>query len=496
MMCLKNNEPAWGVTNLRLAFPQKKEMFFKDLSFHYRRGEKILFLGPSGCGKSTLLQVLSGLIPKSVPLPMNTEELSIPKNWGYIFQDPDTQFCMPYVDEEIAFVLENRRISAQKMPGLIHYYLKLTGLDFPNPHRLIRTLSGGMKQRLAIASVLALEPDVLFLDEPTALLDPEGTEQLWETVRRISKDRTLVIVEHKISQILDLVARIVLFDPDGRILADGPRENVLKLHKDELDAYGIWYPDAWPAYEKHRPARVHWHSTDKPLLDLKDFSVSHGQTKCFTVPDLHVYRGEWVAVIGANGAGKSTMVEGIRGLVRHEGIMHWHLNRQEEDVAFVFQNPEYQFVTDRVDDELGFSLKLKKLPVEAIEKQVDQSLIQFSLIQQRSTHPYQLSTGQKRRLSVASSLIDRPEAVILDEPTFGQDARNTFALLDLFQSLVDRGTTVIMVTHEMEIVRRFATRVLTIAHGCLVKDSRTHGPDREEETEDGSCYPGHRQTFF
>ncbi|WP_010631181.1 ABC transporter ATP-binding protein [Sporolactobacillus vineae] len=491
-MCLKSNEPVWGVTDLRLAFPQKKDMFFKDLSFNYQKGEKILFLGPSGCGKSTLLQVLSGLIPKSVPLPVHTEKLSIPKSWGFIFQDPDTQFCMPYVDEEIAFVLENRRIDPKKMPGLIHDYLKLTGLDFSDPHRLIRTLSGGMKQRLAIASVLALEPEVLFLDEPTALLDPDGTEQLWETVRRISKGRTLLIVEHKISRILDLVARIVLFDPDGRILADGPKDQVLEQYRDELDAYGIWHPDAWPAYERRRPVPIRRQKHEEPILDLKNFSVYHGRTKCFTVPELHLYRGEWVAVIGKNGAGKSTMVEGIRSLVRHEGIMHWYLDHKEEDVSFVFQNPEYQFVTDKVEDELGFSLKLNKLPVSEIEKLVTRSLEQFALTQQRTTHPYQLSVGQKRRLSVAASLIDRPQAVILDEPTFGQDARNTFALLDLFQSLVDGGTTVIMVTHEMEIVRRFATRVLTVADGRLIGDSRVPASGRGEETENGSRYHRHQ----
>jgi energy-coupling factor transport system ATP-binding protein len=492
MMCLKSNAPSWGVTDLRLAFPQKKDMFFKDLSFNYQKGEKILFLGPSGCGKSTLLQVLSGLIPKSVPLPMHVKNLSIPKSWGFIFQDPDTQFCMPYVDEEIAFVLENRRIAPQKMPGLIHDYLKLTGLDFPDPHRLIRTLSGGMKQRLAIASVLALEPEVLFLDEPTALLDPDGTEQLWETVRRISKGRTLLIVEHKISRILDLAERIVLFDPNGHILADGPKEQVLEQYRDELDAYGIWHPDAWAAYERRRPVSIHRQRHDEPVLDLKNFSVYHGRTKCFTVPKLRLYRGEWVAIIGKNGAGKSTMIEGIRSLVRHVGTMHWYLDHKEEDVAFVFQNPEYQFVTDRVDDELSFSLELKKLPAPVIEKQVNESLRQFSLAQQRMTHPYQLSVGQKRRLSVAASLIDRPAAVILDEPTFGQDARNTFALLDLFQSLVSEGTTVIMVTHEMEIVRRFATRVLTIADGRLVGDSRVPVPGQREETENGSRCHGHR----
>lgn len=460
----------WGVSDLRLAFPKKQDMFFKDLSFHYHKGEKVLFLGPSGCGKSTLLQVLSGLIPESVQLPMRAEALSIPEDWGFIFQDPDTQFCMPYVDEEIAFVLENRKIDPSKMPELIHRYLNMTGLDFVDPHRPINSLSGGMKQRLAIASVLALEPEVLFLDEPTALLDPEGTMQLWRTVRNIGSERTWVIVEHKISQIIDFVDRIVLFDAHGKIMADGPKSELLKEHSRELDQYGIWHPGAWAGYEKSRLGNLKKKTYEKPLLDLKNFSVLRSRELKFSVSRLKIFRGEWIAIIGENGAGKSTMVEGMMDLIHRKGTIHWHLKRQEEDVAFVFQNPEYQFVTDRVDDELAFSLKQKKSGRDVIDRCVNEALDRYSLNEQRARHPFQLSVGQKRRLSVASSLIDRPEAVILDEPTFGQDARNTFALLDVLQQLVDEGTTVIMVTHEMEIVRHFATRVLTVKQGRLIGD--------------------------
>lgn len=491
-----NSPDKWGVTNLRLAFPKKKEMFFRDLTFHYRRGEKILLLGPSGCGKSTLLQVLSGLVPKSIELPMKADGVSVPENWGFIFQDPDSQFCMPYADEEIAFVLENQQVDPEKMPNLIQHYLKMVGLEFADPHRLISELSGGMKQRLAVASVLALEPEILYLDEPTALLDPEGTELLWQTVRRIGRDRTLLIVEHKIDHVLDMIDRIVLFNPEGKIIADGVKDEILQKHVKELDEYGIWYPGVWQKFEK----KNHEHRGDSPkgraLLELENFSVTRQKKIKFSLSHLTISQGEWIAIIGENGAGKSTMVEGIMGLLHYQGKVRWHLDHPRDQVAFVFQNPEYQFVTDRVDDELGLSLVLKKLGSKEIDSRVNEALDQFLLEKQRSQHPFQLSVGQKRRLSVASTLIDHPKAVILDEPTFGQDARNTFALLNLFQRLRQSGATVIMITHEMEIARHFATRVLKIKDGRLVEDScRTAERGREGE-KDGGTLDKHGQTVF
>ncbi|RYL93325.1 ABC transporter ATP-binding protein [Sporolactobacillus sp. THM19-2] len=497
MMSSKNEQRTWGVTNLRLAFPKKESMFFKDLTFHYQEGEKILFLGPSGCGKSTLLQVLSGLIPGSVELPMRTDRISLPDNWGFIFQDPETQFCMPYVDEEIAFVLENQQIERSKMPDLINHYLRMVGLFFPDSHRLIRTLSGGMKQRLAIASVLALEPEVLFLDEPTALLDPDGTRALWETVREVSHKRTLIIVEHKINHVLDFIDRVVLFNTSGEIIADGPKSEVIRNHEKELDDDGIWYPGAWPSYEKERSGHAARSKFHDPLLDLDQFCVYRNKAVTFSLAELKIRQGEWIAIIGENGAGKSTMVEGIMGLIPCSGHVRWHLDHPEDEIAFVFQNPEYQFVTDRTDDEMGFSLVLRGTPPEVVEESVNDSLDRFSLTDQRRQNPFQLSVGQKKRLSVASALITRPKVVILDEPTFGQDARNTFALLDVFQKLRESGTTIIMVTHEMEIVRHFATRVLEIHEGRLVSDRlQTDKPRGREGEADGPYLDGHGQMVF
>lgn len=187
------------------------------------------------------------------------------------------------------------------------------------------------------------------------------------------------------------------------------------------------------------------------------------------------------------------MIEGIMKLLRTKGKIRWVFDHPEDHVQFVFQNPEYQFVTDQVDAELGFSLKVNNLTEEAIDKQVNEQLLRYALEEQKHQHPFQLSVGQKRRLSVASALITYPDVLILDEPTYGQDARNTFALLDLFQQLREEGTTIIMVTHEMEIVRHYATRVLKIKDGRIVEDSVNSSG---EEMKSGQRMDQHEQIIF
>ncbi|TCP31586.1 energy-coupling factor transport system ATP-binding protein [Scopulibacillus darangshiensis] len=485
MMSLINK--GFGVENLRLAFPKQKEMLLKDLTCHYKKGEKILLLGPSGCGKSTLMKVLCGLIPQSIEVPMKADNMSIPDKWGYVFQDPDSQFCMSYVDEEIAFVLENQQIPQNDMPALIDKYLKAVGLDLENSHMLIQELSGGMKQRLATASALALDPDVLFLDEPTAMLDPEGTRDLWETVRQITHGKTVVVVEHKIDHILDFIDRIILFNENGEIITDGPADDILTNYQKQLKEYGIWYPGVWEGRYGETDMAIDplEQAEQRVYMKLDHFTVYRKKRPKVSIPELSIGRGEWVTIIGENGAGKSTLLEGMMDLLKYKGEKRWFVENDETKVSFVFQNPEFQFVTDRVSEELGFSLNVKNMDPDKIEKKVKAELIRFSLNKQKDQHPYQLSTGQKRRLSVASTLIEEPTVILLDEPTFGQDAKNTFELLELFEGFRKKGAAIVMVTHEMEIVHRFATRAIRLANGNIDEDKLTARGRRQVDGEDG-----------
>ncbi|MCT2534269.1 ATP-binding cassette domain-containing protein [Aquibacillus koreensis] len=468
-----------SVRNLRLKFPGAESLLFRDFSLSFRKGEKVLIIGPSGSGKSTLLQVLTGLIPNSIEVPIKAEKIQVPSSWGFLFQDPDTQFCMPFVDEELAFVLENLQVPQEKMRDRMLHYLKQVGLHLEDIHTNINKLSGGMKQRLAIASVLALEPEVLFLDEPTAMLDPDGTKEVWDTIKSIGEDKTLIIVEHQIDHIVAFVDRVILLNDQGSIVADGPSETVFKENKQFLIDKGIWYPNVWKDYlastNKKAPVKS-VKEEDRPSLHVSKFVGFRGKEQKIAIDNACVYPGEWITVIGKNGAGKSTLLHALMQLVKSKGDYRiFEQKYQEIDtftnfLTFVFQNPEFQFVTNSVYDEIAFTLRLEKWPEDRIVERVNKLIEIFHLRNVRENHPYQLSMGQKRRLSVAAAIVKEQPILLLDEPTFGQDAKNTFGMLEQLEQLREKGTIIIMVTHDLSIVEYFATRVWTISEGRLVED--------------------------
>ncbi|WP_404449022.1 ATP-binding cassette domain-containing protein [Sutcliffiella horikoshii] len=464
-------EPIIQLNHLRLKYPGG-ERIFEDLSIKIRKGEKVLILGPSGGGKSTLIQVLAGLIPNVVEVPMIVKDQLLPNSWGYVFQDPDAQFCMPYVDEELAFVLENLAIPKEKMGRRIAEALDMVGLDLPDSHLKIQQLSGGMKQRLAIASVLLMEPDVLFLDEPTALLDPDGTREVWDTIKKVADDKTVIIVEHKVEQLIDFVDRIIALDDAGNIIVDGKTEDIIRTSLSLLKEYGIWYPGAWEDYLKTRKLISKHNAGSETVLKVKNLSGFRGKEKKVYVEEAEIRKGEWISVVGENGAGKSTLLESLMKLLKTEGTLEINGERVKniptDLITFVFQNPEFQFVTKTVEAEVAYTLRLKKMDEAFVLEKVEEMLRLFKLDHVRHLHPYQLSVGQKRRLSVAAAVIHQPSILLLDEPTFGQDSRNTFAMLEWLERLREAGVAILMVTHDEHIVSEFSDTIWTIKDGQLI----------------------------
>lgn len=499
---------AAGITGLRLKFPGEERFVFKDLDIQVRHGEKVLLLGPSGSGKSTLLQVLSGIIPSLVEVPLRCREQIRPASWGFVFQDPDTQFCMPFVDEELAFVLENLAVPQSEMQGRMEQVLQAVGLHLPELHVPIESLSQGMKQRLALASILLSDPQVLFLDEPSALLDPEGREQIWDTVKKISPDRTLIIVEHRIEEIAGFVDRVILFGPEGQLLGEGTPQEVFDKYRSELVDFGIWYPGVWEQYfASPEGAALLEPGTSGPLgaepaerlLELAQFRGLRYGKPVIEAEQACVAPGDFIAITGPNGAGKSSLLLSLMGLLSSEGtylLQGQPLNRGHDGqprrmsgkrrknrlkqveqaasrISFVFQNPEFQFVAEQVAEEIAFSLRQEGLPEEAVEERVREALMTFGLEGLNHRHPYQLSLGQKRRLSVAGAAVLNKPILLLDEPTFGQDAVNTFAILQVCEELRRKGTAIVMVTHEEKIADRVATQRWEVREGRIVSQRLT-----------------------
>jgi len=502
------------IHGLRMKFPGEPDLQFKDFNLTIDHGEKVLLIGPSGCGKSTLLQLLSGLMPHSIEVPMKAESIQYPSSWGFVFQDPDTQFCMSYADEELAFVLENKGVPHQEMESLIKQALARVGLELDPIHTPIHSLSQGMKQRLALASVLLLDPDVLFLDEPSALLDPEGKEQIWHAVKQNAVGKTIVIVEHQIEPIANWVDRVILFNHECQVIADGKPDLIFSEHHDKLVEYGLWYPEVWsdytstPAYRDIVERRTHeassYGQSADLLVKLDSFAGLRGNKEKIKVDKANISEGSWIAITGQNGAGKSTLLLSLMQLLATTGGYELfgvpvppkgRKTSLPQGVSFVFQNPELQFITDRVDEEVAYSLKraaqLGSQPVkrkqmnnaasspiaecESIQNEVHRLLSRFKLDHITHRHPYHLSVGQKRRLSVAAALLPGTRLLLLDEPTFGQDARNTFAMLEWLEQLRQEGITIVMVTHDLQITKYFATEEWVVDNGQLVSTNRMRG---------------------
>jgi energy-coupling factor transport system ATP-binding protein len=402
---------------------------------------------------------------------------------------------MPCVDEELAFVLENQRVPRREMESRMREALSRVGLCLDHLHLPIQNLSQGMKQRLALASVLLLNPETVFLDEPSALLDPEGTEQIWASIKQSLHDRTVIVVEHKINAIVDWIDRIVLLDEKGRLLADGSPDEVFRHHKEAFVRYGIWYPAVWDEYVassrwKEMRARREQAglsvagceeddpppSDDVPVLELEQFEAYRGKQCKLRIDKASVGEQSWIAVTGENGAGKSTLLLALTQLIPTAGKYmlrgraipeHPNKRRVPEGVALVFQNPEMQVVADTLFDELALPLARAGWTHGEMAEEVRRILQYFHLPLEPERHPYDLSLGQKRRLSVATAWAEQASVLLMDEPTFGQDARNTFAILEYLEQLRVGGKTIIMVTHDRRAVEHFATEEWVLEQGRL-----------------------------
>ncbi|MCA1307051.1 ATP-binding cassette domain-containing protein [Microbacterium esteraromaticum] len=514
------SDPLLRVRDLSVTHAGSAHPSPRNVSFDVHPGEVVLVLGPSGSGKSTLTLTLNGLIPQSVTAEVAgrvetagmdaraTPVAELSRHISMVFQDPDSQLVTGTVLDEVAFGLENLLLPVDEVLTRSEQALRRMGLWHKrswNPD----LLSGGGRQRLAIACALAMRSRVIVLDEPTANLDPQGIDDVYDALGELAHDadRAIVLVEHNLDAAMRFATRAVVLDHDSGVVLDGPARDTIRNNADALLELGVWLPSSTlaalrlraagadipvlpvtPDEFAHLPADLFPAPAQIPLADapsaitVRDMTVLKRREPVLMVPQLQIPEGSFTAIVGANGAGKTTLLQALAGVVPapRRTVMIGDLDagraapRQlASRVGFVFQNPEHQFIAGTVREELAHGLRMQRLPATEIDERVDGMLARFGLMHKADVHPFLLSGGEKRRLSVGTALIARPGVLALDEPTFGQDRARATELLTLLKELQAEGTTVLIVTHDLQLVAEYSTHTVMLRDGALHAAGRT-----------------------
>ncbi len=465
----------------------RRDPAVRGLDLTIEPGERVLLLGASGAGKSTLLHGLAGILGGAEEgeqhgdlLVDGVPAVSARGASGLVLQDPDTQAVLARLGDDVGFGLENLGVSPDEIRRRVPEALAAVGLDLPLTHSTTE-LSGGQKQRLALAGVLAMRPRLLLLDEPTANLDPDGVHEVVEAVMATAADRTLVVVEHRVDAWWPHVTRVVVLGADG-VIADGAPDAVLEAASDVLAEAGVWLPgtaDSMPTHPAGAPG--------DELLRVDGVAIGRGvrsrrRAKKGTPAtpeelaaavardlDVAVPVGRVLAVTGANGAGKTTFALTLAGLLAPvagrvvatdalaDGAASdpalWRSRELLTRIGYVFQSPDHQFLAGSVWRELELGPRALGRAPEEFAPEIDALLDRLRLARLGPAHPFSLSGGEKRRLSVATVLATAPRVLVLDEPTFGQDARTWRELVALLAEQRDAGRAVVVVTHDRTLIR-------------------------------------------
>ncbi len=457
------------IEHLSYRYKEEEPLILDDIHLRIASGEWLLISGRSGCGKTTLAYAIAGFLYHQTTGvyagrvrigEKNIEDLplyQIADAVGFVQQNADDQFCTLNVAEEVAFGLENKCVPSAEMKTRIADSMRITGIEALY-ERSLYELSGGEKQKVAIASVLALQPSILMLDEPTSNLDLKSARMIFEVLAKLQQTHqlTVIIIEHKVSLFQDLFKRCVHLE-NGKITFDGPitqspfSNAPLKL---------------FPKENKGETVRR------APILELKDWSCQYGNGFRLAIDTLEIYSGEIIALVGANGSGKTTLLKSLAGLV---GAQNGQLTFRGAvlpmvplpQIGLVFQNADEQIFMNTVLDEATYGLKNFHLHDDLHAQQMQMLFDQFGLSGKASTNPHQLSYGEKKRLNLISTLVLTPCILLLDEIFIGQDMYLVNFILERLCLLRNQGVTVMAAIHDPAMMHRMADRILFLEDGKM-----------------------------
>lgn len=510
------------VENLTYYYGGSNKPALCGINLEINEGEFILLVGGSGCGKSTLLRALSGLVPEFYGGKISGRVHFQGKNvrdWdkkklagkiGFIFQDPEQQLVMTNVEREIAFGLENIGLDLAEMKRRVAEVMDFLNIS---PFKKMSTcdLSGGQKQTVVLASILAMQPKVLLLDEPTSQLDPVAAEELLTNIRKMNEDLglTVVLVEQRLERCFHLAHRVLIME-EGRVINNsGPGEAVrfgLQRKSPFLPPLPRFFACTkspvipLTVSEGRQKLRCMWPGlrgagslleddtnlckktalAPNKLLEIRNISFSYPGSWEPTLKDisLHVGAGEFLALIGENGGGKSTLLKNICGLLRPQRgkiILHGRntsktrVDELASTVGYLSQNPNDYLFHDTVYEEVAFGLSVRGIKTGEL---VEKTLQKLGLAHVKDAHPRDLSGGERQRVALASVLVLKPQLLLLDEPTRGLDSILKEKLGSLLLDLLADGVSIIMVTHDIEFVAEYAHRVLIMFDGEIVADGK------------------------
>lgn len=522
-------ETAIKITDLHYTYEKADEPALRNINLTIPKGQFTVVMGSAGAGKTTFLLTLNGLIPQfmegqfqgSVQITENyTDEIYIQQlieKIGLVMQDPETQIFGLSVAEDIAFGPSNLGVPLDEMNERIQDCLSKVGLQ-GYENRSTEFLSGGEKQRLAIAGILAIGPEIIALDEPTSELDPEGKDAIFQIAKNLQVERgmTVIMAEHESERILTYADHVIVLRDGGMIWEGSPQQlfaeeklvQLFNLRPPEISKVfwalkkeGILAGDQSPRSVEElsqllkAQSLLHTYTppnrkcpdeiqpalnTSEPILQVENLRhvYPNGQEALKGI-NATIYKGDYIAIIGQNGAGKSTFCKHFnrllsptngRILFKGKDISDKTTSELAQSIGYVFQNPDHQIFSPTVYEEVTWGLKIRNVNEEEQKRLADEVLAFVGLSKFTDKHPLSLSKGLRQRLAVASVLILEPEILIIDEPTTGQDWQGTQDMLQLINRLHERGHTIIIITHNMSLVTDYAKRVFIMGKGKLLKD--------------------------